>query len=82
MRTEPAIALPPLSGPALRAIGRGRARLQRAALSIEEASETVWRISGPGGDLLYFPYEDRWRRDTKWGRGTVTLIAELQEDMT
>jgi hypothetical protein len=80
MRCVEPIVLPPLSGPALRAIARARVRIEHAMLSIDIVSETVWRVrAADGAELSYFPHEDRWRRDGKWGRGVLTLIAELQE---
>jgi len=73
------IALPPLSGAVARAIGRSRARIEQALLRIDEIDPLRWRIVGAdGAELLYFPHEDRWRRDQRWGRGTLTLIAELR----
>lgn len=69
-----------ISEPARRQIGRCRARLLAAGLAIEEVDESQWKVrSASDREVLYFPIEDRWRDGSKWGRGTVTLIALLTE---
>lgn len=72
------LPMPPLSESNRRQIARSRASVENAGLVVEEIDEIQWRVSAPTGrSVLCFPLEDRWRKDGQWGRGTLTLIAEL-----
>src|SRR5258708_34664618 len=73
------IPMPPISEADRRQMARFRSRIEEAGLAIEEIDEIRWRVSARGGEsLLYFPLEDRWRKDRQWGPGTLTLIRELK----